>query len=256
MSQEQAMLIEELAANAWPAAVQQQLDGWRLRASGGVTRRANSVLARGPFPTYPGWPVLVAEFYARHKLPPRYQISAAAPTGLDSALHEQGYSVEAPTAVQTASCQAVLDHAAPLPGYEIVPQDRLQPDWLAAFLAISEQPVAKHAVYAGIMRAIGPATCFVQVRDGSTAVGIGLAVAERGWAGLLDIATAPDRRGLGIGTAVVRALAAWSATQGANELYLQVAQENAVALRLYRRLGFHTAYTYHYRVQHPTSVAN
>ncbi len=249
MSQEQVMLIEELAANAWPATVQQQLDGWRLRATAGVTRRANSVLARGPLPSYPHWPAVVAEFYARHGLPPRYQISTAAPAGLDSALHDQGYAAEAPTFVQTAPSQVVIDRATPLPGYALVQQDRLQPDWLAAFLAIGGHPAAKHAAYAGIMRAIGPATCFLQVRADNTTVGIGLAVAERGWAGLLDIATAPNRCGRGIGTAIVRALAAWSAAQGAKELYLQVAQENAGALRLYTRLGFRTAYSYHYRVQ-------
>jgi hypothetical protein len=37
--------IEALAANAIPAAIVQELDGWRLRFNYGVTRRANSVLA-------------------------------------------------------------------------------------------------------------------------------------------------------------------------------------------------------------------
>jgi hypothetical protein len=37
--------IEELAANAVPPAIAQELDGWRLRCNSGVTRRANSVLA-------------------------------------------------------------------------------------------------------------------------------------------------------------------------------------------------------------------
>ena len=45
-------LIEELAANAWPAPVQQQLGPWKLRAGNGVTQRANSVLAVGGMPVY------------------------------------------------------------------------------------------------------------------------------------------------------------------------------------------------------------
>ena len=39
----QIQQVETLAANAWPAAEVQDLDGWRLRHTVGVTRRANSV---------------------------------------------------------------------------------------------------------------------------------------------------------------------------------------------------------------------
>ena len=37
------LLIETLAANAWPPEQTVVVDGWRLRSAGGVTRRANSV---------------------------------------------------------------------------------------------------------------------------------------------------------------------------------------------------------------------
>jgi ribosomal protein S18 acetylase RimI-like enzyme len=36
---------------------------------------------------------------------------------------------------------------------------------------------------------------------------------------------------------------------GANRLYVQVEQDNAVAQRLYRRAGFGFAYRYHYRTR-------
>ena len=45
-SLDQIRELEELAANAWPAGVQQALDGWRLRYHLGVTRRANSAPMR------------------------------------------------------------------------------------------------------------------------------------------------------------------------------------------------------------------
>ena len=63
--------IEELAANAWPAPVQQQLEGWRLRAGNNVTRRANSVLAVGPVPVDEPWLDEVTEFYRSRRLPVR-----------------------------------------------------------------------------------------------------------------------------------------------------------------------------------------
>ncbi|MCH8283761.1 MAG: hypothetical protein IIC20_04195 [Chloroflexi bacterium] len=37
---ESIVLIEELAANAWPAELVDELDGWRLRFNWGVTSRA------------------------------------------------------------------------------------------------------------------------------------------------------------------------------------------------------------------------
>ena len=40
---EDILLIETLAANAWPPERSVILDGWRLRSAGGITRRANSV---------------------------------------------------------------------------------------------------------------------------------------------------------------------------------------------------------------------
>ncbi|MEX2146079.1 MAG: GNAT family N-acetyltransferase, partial [Candidatus Rokuibacteriota bacterium] len=44
--------IERLADAAWPAAEQVALGPWKLRATGGVTHRANSVFAvpRAPVP--------------------------------------------------------------------------------------------------------------------------------------------------------------------------------------------------------------
>ncbi len=43
-------LIEELAANAWPAYTQQSYGAWKLRATFGTTKRANSVFTVGPMP--------------------------------------------------------------------------------------------------------------------------------------------------------------------------------------------------------------
>ncbi len=37
---ESIVLIEELAANAWPAELVDELDGWRLRFNWGATSRA------------------------------------------------------------------------------------------------------------------------------------------------------------------------------------------------------------------------
>lgn len=100
--------LDELAANARPARVQQAMEGWRLRASDGVTRRANSVLTNAPVPAYANWFEEVEAFYARQSLPPRYQISDATPQGLDDLLAERGYTFYSQTSVMIGSVEGVL----------------------------------------------------------------------------------------------------------------------------------------------------
>lgn len=63
--------------------------------------------------------------------------------------------------------------------------------------------------------------------------------------GLYDIASATPRQGHG--ERLCRALLALAHAQGARQAYLQVGSDNAVAQRLYARLGFVFAYRYHYR---------
>src|SRR5207249_1327841 len=95
--------LEELAANAWPAAVAQVVDGWRLRGNHGATRRANSVLANecGGRLGLEERLGLVEEFYARRRAPARFQICPASlPAGLDERLATRGYAAGDRTCVQ------------------------------------------------------------------------------------------------------------------------------------------------------------
>jgi len=72
-------LNEELAANSWPAYIQQTLGEWRLRANMDVTKRANSVYTGGSIPEYGEWLEVVEEFYRRRSLLPCFHISEASP---------------------------------------------------------------------------------------------------------------------------------------------------------------------------------
>jgi GNAT superfamily N-acetyltransferase len=215
-------LLDELAANAWPAPVQQQLEGWKLRAAGGLTRRANSVYTSGVMPQFPNWLQETRHFYARQGLPVRFQVSDGSPPELALLLDELRYSMKAHTQVQVASARIVAERATWSEGISVIAAPSLEESWLRAFIRVEGHDPAWTEHYRAIMSAIGPAVRFVQAAWGDETVGVGMAVSERGWTGLFNMATAQEMRGRGVATAIISDLARWSLERGAGRLYLQV----------------------------------
>ncbi|WP_174529430.1 GNAT family N-acetyltransferase, partial [Micromonospora maritima] len=80
------------------------------------------------------------------------------------------------------------------------------------------------------------------------AVGRGTVTGEGRWLGVSLLEVLPEARRQGFAAAVVHALAAWGAAEGATRAFLQVEQRNVGAVALYRRLGFTTHHTYLTRV--------
>ncbi len=242
--------LDELAANAWPAPVQQELEDWRIRSSNGVTRRASSVLTAGPIPSQPDWLSHIEDFYKRRGLPSRFQISSGSPAGLDTFLEAHGYSIEVPSIVQVATVAEVAEKTRPpQPAFSIVETDALTDEWLDAFIEVEGFPAAKTATYKAIYNAIGPRACYVHICAGDETVGVGMAVTERGWSGIFSVAARPAFRRQGIATGILHRLTSWSLACNAHNLYLQVVQSNESAISLYRRMGFSDLYTYHYRTK-------
>jgi ribosomal protein S18 acetylase RimI-like enzyme len=61
---------------------------------------------------------------------------------------------------------------------------------------------------------------------------------EDGAAELVSMWVRPSARGLGVGEALVEAVAAWAKAHDFRSLFLWVTESNANAVRLYERLGF------------------
>lgn len=240
-------LIEELAANAWPAPVQQQLETWKLRAANGVTKRANSVLPSGEMPTCERWLDEVVAFYQSRNLPVRFQASDASPVELTTLLDSLNFTAEALTSVQIAPSQTVLERCTPSQQHEISTAACLESAWLDAFMRIEGYEQSKRETYRQIISAIGPPTLFVQAIYKRETVGVGMAVAEHGWVGLFNIATAIEHRRKGIARQVIATMAEWALHNSAANLYLQVMETNRPAISLYSNLGFSHLYSYQYR---------
>lgn len=243
-------LLDELAANARPSRVQQSLDRWRLRASDGITRRANSVLCNAPTPRYEGWLEYIEDFYRRQGLPARYQISPASPPDLDALLDAQGYSFTSETSVMVAETREVLARAPHISGIDLSLEGSFSDVWLDMFLRAEGFPESQRASYTLTFSSLGPESAFVLAYSKGEPAAVGMSVAERGWAGLFSIVTFPQFRRRGIAREVVRVLAAWALAAKAGGLYLQVVANNEPAANLYRQLGFTSLYSYHYREKH------
>ncbi|WP_370249336.1 ribosomal protein S18-alanine N-acetyltransferase [Nocardioides sp.] len=84
-----------------------------------------------------------------------------------------------------------------------------------------------------------PTTAVIAARDADgAALGYAVVAVVDVDAELQRIAVAPDVRGRGVGEALVRGVAELSRSRGATRLLLEVREDNAPALALYRRTGF------------------
>jgi ribosomal protein S18 acetylase RimI-like enzyme len=78
-------------------------------------------------------------------------------------------------------------------------------------------------------------------------VASGLSVADGELASVQCMATRSDARRRGCARAVLRAIEAWAAGQGARHLYLQAERANHAAIALYEGIQFRVAGAYHVR---------
>jgi GNAT superfamily N-acetyltransferase len=248
--------IETLALHAWPAAEVVALDGWRLRADGGVTRRANSVWPNGAEGALelPAKIAAAEAFYTARNLPTIYQISPAQqPPELDDELADRGYRDDARTWVQTSSLAAMRANL-PEPHAQgaVTLSTTYADDWFDLYCA--SEGVTGHAadVRRRILARITAATGYALLHLDGLPVAVGMGVVEAGWLGIYCMATLPTHRRRGLARQVLAALAAWAQTEGAQQAYLQVMVYNTPAQALYAGAGFATAYQYHYRIrEHP-----
>jgi GNAT superfamily N-acetyltransferase len=243
--------LVEVAARGWPAVETARLGGWRLRASGGFTGRANSVLPLGD----PGTDLdtaldRVVRWYGERGLPALLQITTGGAGGdelLAAELERRGWTAERFAVL----CVGAL---APLADREPDARVRLsrRPD--AAWLSAYGRSATGAAGDALKVLAGGPSVWFATVpggdgRDGGGGVpaAVGRCVVDGRWAGFAAVEVAPERRREGLATAVMAELARAALAEGASAAYLQVEPENTAARAMYDRMGFADHHAYHYR---------
>lgn len=220
---------------------QADIDGWLIRLSPGKAKRSRCInaLRQGTLP--------LDELLARCQraydaagLPLAVRVTPwSQPADLDARLAAKGWG--AFDAADVMVLATITPDSAPA---------ALQPLDAAAYAALvgelrgsSDTAIAAHAERI----ATAPVTYqgFALNDAGGALLACGQMVVDGDLVGLYDIASAQPRQGHG--ERLCRALLALAHAQGARQAYLQVGSDNAVAQRLYARLGFVFVYRYHYR---------
>jgi RimJ/RimL family protein N-acetyltransferase len=239
--------IEEAGLNAMQSQRQLFYDGWLLKVSPGTAKRARSVNPHfGSSLPLAGKIDHCEAVYARHGLPTLFRMTPfSRPPDLDRALAERGYEAFGETFVQVLAldrppeppeCADDVTVEAPDTDAFVADVNELRnatPQQREAHRErLVNSPLDKRFA---VVRAAGRVVCTAQVAIEGPLVGV------------FDVITAPDARGKGYATLACASLLSWAWQHGANAAYLQVSADNAPAIAAYRKFGFATAYTYHYR---------
>jgi ribosomal protein S18 acetylase RimI-like enzyme len=234
--------LQRIAARGWPGVETEPLGDWTMHAAGGFTSRANSVVTGGAC----GLPLdqalaRASAWYGARGLPLQLQLLADDP--LDAELAARGWTAVRPALTQTAPLAPLVDDAA---AAGVVLTRDPGAAWLSRYRRATDPAHAEAAL--AVLRG-GPSLWFATVPapGGGAPAAIGRCVVEGRWAGFAAVEVAPEQRRRGLAGSVMAALARAAADEGADLAYLQVEPDNEAAIRLYARLGFGTAYRYHYR---------
>ncbi|MFH8443824.1 GNAT family N-acetyltransferase [Streptomyces sp. NPDC018026] len=242
--------LVRVAARSWRPVESERLGGWELRAAGGFTRRANSVLPLGD----PGLPLdealtAVRRWYGERGLPAYVQTSTGAAGTqelLCAELERRGWVREVTAEVWTGPLAPVADLAE---GTGVVLSREADETWLARYQRKGVSEVALRVLESGpsvwfatVPRAEGPGGT-----DGAGGVAaIGRCVVDGRWASFAAVEVDPAQRRRGLATAVMAALARRALDEGASAAWLQVETDNAGARALYAGMGFAAHHAYHH----------
>ncbi|MDQ1709779.1 MAG: hypothetical protein QOG49_1164 [Frankiaceae bacterium] len=237
--------IEDVSARAWPPLEQLDVDGWVLRAGGGVTGRANSVWPRADHGRLTVGEKLGAarDFYAARQLPMSVQVTPTAePRGLDRELGTRGYVVtRAPRSVQVAPLDSMTAMAG---GARVHVDAALSDRWYAVVAQVNPSFAGHESAARALLGGVRQPTAYAVVAVDGVPAAAGRGVLDGDWLGVFNMATLPAYRRQGCAAAILSALAAWAAGAGATRAYLQTEADGEAAPRLYAKAGFEHCYEY------------
>jgi GNAT superfamily N-acetyltransferase len=243
--EDRAWAVEEACRNARPSPREIALGGWVLRASGGPTRRTNSL---NPLR---GWrddsAAVVAEAEAVYRSlgqPLIVRVPDLVPD-MDLALDRLGFRREGETCTLFAELSPGTAHDIG----DVCLTETPDTTWLAAHGDCEgvTSEVARKCYRTSVECLILP-RIFARRVEGARTVAVAYGAVHRGVLVFESVATHPAHRRAGHARSLILALMAWARRGGATSACLQVVAENPPARTLYSGLGFtRSLYGYRYR---------
>ena len=238
--------LDATAEQTWLPVTALDLGDWRLRWSGGLTGRGNSVRVGGTPDRDPDAAAgEIRRWYAQFGSEPMFQ--APYPSIHDEFFERQGWPVRQrlvmlvnATSRLVTLTESAHDRSDVTVSIDTEPDD----EWWSLVRDYDDE----HRAELDHILTASPDTVFASCRSSKgDLLGIGRAGLVGGWVGATSMETHRNARRRGVATSIMAALARWSQEFGAERWFLQVRQDASAALSLYDALGFTEHHRYVYR---------
>lgn len=237
--------LEAAVISAWPS-ISSAMDGmWLARFARGFTKRSNSVQCLDPADDRDAGARLarMVDLFLLNGREPIFRVTPLAGPGVRAALDAADWERFEPSRVLAMPLVGGFAELA-----EARIHDGTDPGWLDAAAELGGLDRRSRETLGLIVGLIAHRQAGIVLRDaGGEPVAAALAVDAAGIGVCHNVVVRADRRGQGLGRAVMHAALNWTRAAGASEAAIQVVAANAPAIGLYASLGFKEAYSYHYR---------
>ncbi|MEV7662246.1 GNAT family N-acetyltransferase [Paenarthrobacter sp. NPDC089316] len=245
---EQAFL-EGLMDKAWPALEREDSGEWVLRASEGVTQRANSVWPRVPSGT--GRESLAqsvqsaALWYRSRRLPLIFQVFEDARSAeLNAVLDGQRFTRQSETRIMVRDAAGLRGVT---PAQDVEFRDHPWSEWLDLWWSVDGRGGEVELSVARKILTDCPSLYALVRDDDGVPAAVGRLALVDGWGGIYSMATSAAQRRRGYGTRVLEALLQAGAERNLKGFWLLVTTANLGAQALYAQAGFTDCGSYLYR---------
>jgi len=236
--------IEQAGYLSWPALEQIDKEGWICRFANGYTKRANSVNVLSSNAVDVNQKIIECEKeYHIRNLPCIFRLlSFNDNSDIERILDQRGYDRGDHSLVLV---QDFWDKA-----FESSQFHHLNcKQWLPVYSRLNKKELADQTIHMEMLNKIYHKALFAVLRKNHIDLSCALGVLCNDYFGLFNMATHPDYRNRGYGAELITGMLFWAKCQKAATAYLQVVSDNLPAVRLYEKIGYKTAYEYHYRIQ-------
>lgn len=248
---EEIKILQEISILTWPPKISLNLNGWKIRISEGITKRANSVSPVDYTGENLNDDILTVENYYRvNKLPSIFQLhDTFEPPSLQDKLLSLNYEIIDETIVMMANIDEIN-----LPyqnkKYEFHLLENELNKWLKELQIINQADKLQIDGRREIISRIAQSNVgYFIARDNGKTVAVGLAVLQENYMVIYSMFTHLDYRRKGIAQTLLANMIEWGEVNLVDRVFLQVESENRLARNLYKKVGFKEKHRYRYLIK-------